>query len=103
MAKLAIEETNGGVVFTAKVVPGSSRTAVSGLLDDMLKVKVAAAPEKGKANKCLAAYLARELGVKKKAVCIVSGQTAAVKQIRVSGISAEGLLTKLNLNKGARI
>lgn len=92
-----IQENGDGVTFTAKIVPGSSKTAVAGLLGSALKVKVAAPPEKGKANQCLVAFLAKRLGVKKQAVMIVSGQTNPVKQIQVAGISAQTLLEKLGL------
>lgn len=87
MSKFKISESGDGVVFTVKVVPGSSRTVLAGLLDGMLKVKVAAPPEKGKANQCLTEFLAEKIGVKKKAVSVVSGLTSAVKQISVSGAS----------------
>jgi uncharacterized protein (TIGR00251 family) len=100
MGNLAIEENNEGVVFTAKIVPGSSGpTRICGLLDEMLKVKVSAAPEKGKANQCLIKYLAKQLGVKKNAVSIISGATSPVKHILVSGMSADTLLNKLNLDE----
>ena len=99
MTDLAIQEIGGGVIFTAKVVPGSSRTAISGLYDGMLKVKVSAVPEKGKANQCLIELLANEFGVGKKAVSIISGQTNPVKKMQIQGISKEGLLKRLDLNK----
>ncbi len=95
MDDLAIETIEGGVVFCAKIVPGSSKTAVCGVLGDKLKVKVAAAAEKGKANQCLIGFLAERLGVKKNAVRIVSGQSAAVKQIEVLGVSAGAVVEKL--------
>ncbi len=95
----AIVEDAEGVVFTAKVVPGSSRTAVAGTLGDMIKIRVAAAPEKGKANECLIAYLAKELGVKRNAIEILSGHTNPVKQVRVAGVSAAVLLERLGLSK----
>ena len=98
MSNLAVEETNGGVSFTAKVVPGSG-TAVCGLLDEMVKIKVSVAPEKGKANKCLLDFLAKQLGVKRNAVSIISGKTSRVKHVQVLGISVEQLLNKLNLSK----
>jgi hypothetical protein len=98
MANLTIQETDDGVVFAARIVPGSSRTAVCGLFDGMLKIKVSAAPEKGKANQCLLEFLAKQLGVKKNAVHLVSGQTNRVKRLQVSGISSAMLLKKLNLN-----
>ena len=97
MANLIIRETEGGIVFTVKVVPGSSRTVICGLFDGMLKIKVSAVAEKGKANKCLVDFLAGQIGVKKKAVSIISGLTRPVKQIRVLDISAQELIKKLNL------
>jgi uncharacterized protein (TIGR00251 family) len=98
MATLTIQEGDEGVVLVAKIVPGSSGpTRICGLLDGMLKVKVAAPPEKGKANRCLITFLSKELGVRKNAVSIISGKTNPVKQVQVSGVSAERLLKKLNL------
>ena len=93
MTNPAIREIDGGVVFTAKIVPGSSgQTRFIGLLDKMLKIKVSAAPEKGKANKCLVKFLAEKLGVKKNAVIIISGQTSPVKHVKVLGISPAMLM-----------
>ena len=99
MANLTVQVINEGAVFTAKIVPGSSgSTRICGLLDGMLKIKVSAAPEKGKANQCLIRFLAAELGVKKNAISIIAGKTSPVKRVQVSGISAGALLEKLNLN-----
>jgi uncharacterized protein (TIGR00251 family) len=96
MADLKIQVNDDNVVFTTKVVPGSSgKTQISGLLDGMLKVRVSAPPEKGKANQCLLNFLAKQLAVKKNSVSIISGQTSPVKNIRISGISADMLLKKL--------
>jgi len=98
MANLTVREVDEGVVFLAKIVPGSnSPTRFCGLLDGMLKVKVSAAPEKGKANQCLLKYLAGQLGVKKNTVSIISGQTSPIKHIQVTGLSTDTLLKKLNL------
>lgn len=77
----------GGIQITVKIVPGSSRTEIVGYYDKMLKIKIAAPPEKGKANKMLLAFLAKELGIRKNAVRITSGQTAQIKQIWLEGIS----------------
>ena len=66
MANLTIQKVDKGVIFKTKIVPGSSPpTKICGLLDDMLKIKVTAAPEKGKANRCLVDFLAKKLGVKR--------------------------------------
>lgn len=78
-------------------MPGSSRTAICGVLGGMLKVRVSAPPEKDKANTCLVEVLSKKLGVKKNAVTIVSGQTRPVKQVQVEGVSKQMLLEKLGL------
>jgi uncharacterized protein (TIGR00251 family) len=92
-----IQEDEHGVTFVAKIVPGSSKTAVVGILDGMVKVKIAAPPEKGKANQCLIAFLAKKLGVKKNAIHIVTGQTNPVKHVQIGGVSADALRTQLHL------
>ncbi len=98
ISRPAIQEDATGVVFAAKIVPGSSRTVVAGTLEDMIKIRVAAPPEKGKANQCLITFLARQLGVKKNAVEILAGQTNPVKHVRIAGISAAQLLEGLGLS-----
>jgi uncharacterized protein (TIGR00251 family) len=101
MSNLKIDETAEGAVFAAKIVPGSSGpTRICGLLDNMLKVKVSAAPEKGKANQCLIKFLSKQLGVKKNAVSIISGTTSPVKHVMIEGMTAQTLSRKLNLNEG---
>ena len=97
MSSLEITESNGGVTFGVKVVPGSSRTSIAGTLDGALKVKVSAAPEKGKANQSLIAFLSKQLGVNKKAITIESGMTNPHKIISVSGVSADIVIEKLEI------
>lgn len=71
-----------------KVVPKSSRSEIVGrLADGTLKVKIAAAPEKGRANAELRALLAREYGVRLTDVTIVAGETSPLKQVRIEGIA----------------
>jgi hypothetical protein len=54
------------------------------MADGTLKVRIAAAPEKGKANAELCAFLARHYGVPKSAVTILSGQTSPRKLVRIA-------------------
>ncbi len=97
MSCFEITQCDGGVTFGVKVVPGSSRTSIAGTLDGALKVKVSAAPEKGKANQSLIAFLAKTLGVNKKAIRIESGQTNPHKKICITGVSADIILEKLEI------
>jgi len=95
MAGLDVKESAGRVVFQVKVIAGSSRSAVCGVLDGMLKVKVAAAAERGKANDCLIGLLAGKLGVSRKAIEIVRGKTSRLKLLAVAGVTAEDVMNNL--------
>jgi len=69
-----------------KVVPRSAKTEIVGeMADGTLKIKIAAPPEKGRANDALCAFLALHYAVPRAAVSIVSGHSAAVKLVRVEG------------------
>jgi uncharacterized protein len=85
LSRLRLEQRGSHILITVKVVPGSSRTALAGVLEGMLKVKVAAAPEKGNANKELIKFLAGELGIKRRCIKIITGHTSPVKQVEIAG------------------
>jgi uncharacterized protein (TIGR00251 family) len=97
MRELKVRQAGSAVEFIVKVVPRSSKTALAGVLGDMLKIKLAAAPEKGKANELLIDFLAEALNVKRNAVKITSGHTSPVKTIQITGISVETLFEKLKM------
>ena len=72
------------MMIRVKVTPRSAKTEMAGeMADGTLKVKVAAPPEKGKANEALCMFLAAHYRVPRSAVTVVSGQTAALKLVRV--------------------
>ena len=89
--------SENGVLFTVKVVPNSSKNSIEGILDGMLKVKIASVPEKGKANKTLKEFLAKKIGVKPKDIDIISGQSNAVKKVKVENISLEKFLSGIDI------
>lgn len=71
-----------------KVIPRSAKSEIAGeMADGTLKVKIAAPPEKGKANEVLCVFLAEHYGVARSAVTIVSGHSAALKLVRIEGAS----------------
>ena len=78
-----------GYVLRLLVVPGASRTEVVGLHGDRLKVRVAAPPEKGAANRELLAFLARRLGVPKKALQLNLGAASREKVVAVLGLDPD--------------
>lgn len=60
-------------------------TAADGL--SHLKIRVRAVPDKGAANAAVLKLLAKSLGVPKSALELISGHTARVKTVRVTGLS----------------
>lgn len=80
-----------------KVVPGSRAAAIVGPLGDRLKVKVAAPPEDGKANRAVCELLAASLGLAARAVTIVAGHSRPEKTARVEGLTAEQVRQSLGL------
>ncbi len=78
-----------------RVHPNASRSAVAGYIDDILQVKIAAPPVKGKANRELVAFLSRMLGISKSAVSIEKGLTSRNKVLAISGMSREDIAKRL--------
>jgi uncharacterized protein (TIGR00251 family) len=78
-----------------KVTPNAGRNAIAGWRDDVLQIKIAAAPEKGKANRELIDFLGRVLGVKKSDITIIQGQTGRNKSLEIQGISREDITNKI--------
>jgi uncharacterized protein len=87
----------GGRWLQVRVHPNASRNEITGWRDGVLQVKVAAPPEKGKANQELTDFLSRTLGVKKSAVAIVKGQTSRNKAITIEGMSLEDIFKNLKV------
>lgn len=75
---------DGRLRLDIKVVPKSAKTEFAGTMDDgTLKIRLAAVPERGKANAELCAFLAHAFGVPQRNVTIVSGETSPRKRIDV--------------------
>ncbi len=94
---LRIDERDGGAQFAVKAVPGSSRDRIQGLYGDALKIAVAAAPERGKANEAICALLASALLVPERHVSVIAGSTSPRKTLRVLGLSAADVRQRLAL------
>ena len=95
LSDLIIKQDRSGATIQVRALAGSSRTQMAGLHAGRLKIKVAAAPEKGKANKELTDFLAAAFGLAKSAVTVVSGQQNPQKRIHLAGITAAGIREQL--------
>jgi uncharacterized protein (TIGR00251 family) len=69
----------GSIHLAVKVIPGASKTEFAGVKDGKLRVKAAAAPEKGKANTELVTFIAKTLDCTSREVIIQRGEKSRHK------------------------
>lgn len=86
-----------GVVINVKVVPGASRSEIAGTLGDHLKVRLAAPPEDGRANRELVEVLAQACGVGRADVAVLTGHANAQKRVLVAGIDEKTAAQRLGI------
>lgn len=79
------------------VQPRASKTAVVGMHDGSVKIRLAAPPVDGAANAALIEFVAEQVGVAKSRVRITAGLTSRRKTVEVEGITAEQLAGALSL------
>ena len=72
------------MTLRVKVIPRSAKSEIAGeMADGTLKIRIAAPPERGKANEELIAFLAGHFAVDRNSVTILSGHSAALKLVRI--------------------
>ena len=75
--------TETAILLDIKAVPGASRTQIAGVQGDRLRIQLAAAPEDGKANTELRAFLAKTLGCAKRDIALQSGEKSRLKTVSI--------------------
>jgi uncharacterized protein (TIGR00251 family) len=81
--------------LTVWVQPRASRTEVTGMHGDAVKIRLAAPPVDGAANEELIRFLADKLGVPRSAVTLAAGQSGRRKIVEVEGIDRATLEKRL--------
>jgi uncharacterized protein (TIGR00251 family) len=71
------------ILADIKVVPGASKSEIAGIQGDRLRIRIAAAPEDGKANAELIAFFAKCLDCPKKEITLVSGDKSRLKTLSI--------------------
>jgi uncharacterized protein len=72
-------------IYDFYIRPNAPRTKIDGLHGTRIKIRVAAAPEKGKANRELIRLISEITGVAQKKIRIISGAASNYKKIQVEG------------------
>jgi uncharacterized protein (TIGR00251 family) len=84
-----------GVLLSVKLQPRASADEIGKPLDNELRIKVTAPPVDSAANEALVKLLAETLGCSRNRVELVRGQTSRHKVVRISGLTPQEVLMKL--------
>lgn len=81
-----VRSTPEGVELEVRVRPRASRTELVGVREGVVEIRVAAPPVDDAANEELVRFLAKALGVGRRAVRVVSGERSRHKRVRLEGV-----------------
>jgi uncharacterized protein len=84
-------ETDRGLTFAVRVVPRASQSEVVGEHNGALRVRIAALPVEGAANRELIKVLARSFKLPQTAIEIISGTNSKNKVVSIRGADAARL------------
>jgi uncharacterized protein (TIGR00251 family) len=89
-----LTEVPEGIVLNIKVFPNAARNEIGDVLGDYLRIRIASAPLKGKANKECLKLLAAFFQIKKSQVIFQKGETSRFKQVLLEGVKKEQVLKR---------
>src|SRR6266542_3080333 len=75
--------------LSVRVQPRASRNEIAGMHGTALRIRLTAPPVDGAANDALISYLAGILGVARRSIRIVSGQSSRNKTLEIDGVSLD--------------
>ena len=86
----------GEVKISVRVSPGAPHNEVVGYAEGVWRIKVAAPPVEGKANKALVDFLSDKLDVSKSTVTISRGLTGRNKVVIIEGLTPAEVTRRLS-------
>ena len=84
-----LEEKHDHLILNIKVLPRSSKDEITGLMGEMLNVRIQAPPVDGQANVSLIKFLSKHWKVPRANIELLSGETGHTKRIRISHVKDE--------------
>ena len=87
-------ERGAQVRFAVRVTPRGGVDRVDGVVTGTLRVRVAAAPADGQANRSVRRLLAAELGLSLTAVRVLVGESSRTKTVAVEGVDPTALAAR---------
>ena len=86
----------GDFTFVVRVIPRAGRTAIAGVRDGALSVRLSAAPVDGAANAALIEFLAEVFDRRRREVTIKSGHTSRQKRVTIDRLTQSEFEARLN-------
>jgi uncharacterized protein len=86
---------SGCVELTISVVPRSSRCEIAGIHNNSLRIKLTSPPVDNEANKQCCEFIAKQMGIARRQVAIIRGQTSRHKVLRIEGVVEQEVQEKL--------
>lgn len=81
--------------IAAHIQPNARKNEITGYAAEVLRVKIAAPPVKGKANAELVDFLSQALSIRRGDVVIVKGETSRDKLVEINGLTRQMVLDRL--------
>ena len=94
-AALALTAGPDGVIVPIRATSRAPRDALDGVSDGALRVRLAAPPVRGAANKALLAFLATTLDLPERDLTLIAGDKGRHKRVLVRGLTAAAVLARL--------
>ena len=79
-----------------RVIPRAKRDAIEGFTNNVLRMRVTAAPQDGSANQAVVKLLAKRLGVARSAIALIRGSKSRDKVVEISGLSLRAVQQRLS-------
>ncbi len=96
--ELEIEQRGKQLLLRVRVQPRAARTAVAGVLQGALKVRLTAPPLDDRANRQLVQWLASLLELPKSRIELVSGHKSRRKTLSIQGLAESELRARIGRN-----
>ena len=94
-------ESDHSVSLKVRIHPRAKVNAITERIGDAIKVSLTAPPVDGKANEACIEFFSKLLKVPRSSVTIAAGQTSHNKVIRIAGLSAKEVESRLRLGSAS--
>jgi uncharacterized protein (TIGR00251 family) len=85
--QIPFRRTKNGITIEVKVEPRSSKKGISGVRENVVRVKLTAPPVGGEANEQLIEVMSEATGVRKSDIRILRGHSSKKKVVEIRGVS----------------